>query len=169
MLTCIVFLFSFLCVLIHFFFFFLMIRRPPRATRTDTLFPYTTLFRSVGGRTLNQTVNGAPVEAGATWIGGGQTAMSDLCRELGIGVYPAYWKGDALLVEGGLVHRLSGDLGPPIREPALLAKVEALTKTVALGGPWNTPEAVALDGTTRSEERRGGQECVRPGRSRGGP
>src|SRR3546814_2012800 len=27
-------------------FFFLMLRRPPRATRTDTLFPYTTLFRS---------------------------------------------------------------------------------------------------------------------------
>src|SRR3546814_8038210 len=28
------------------FFFFLMIRRPPRSTRTDTLFPYTTRFRS---------------------------------------------------------------------------------------------------------------------------
>src|SRR3546814_14179108 len=27
-------------------FFFLMIRRPPRSTRTDTLFPYPTLFRS---------------------------------------------------------------------------------------------------------------------------
>src|SRR3546814_4502913 len=33
----------FLCVLCV---FFLMIRRPPRSTRTDTLFPYTTLFRS---------------------------------------------------------------------------------------------------------------------------
>src|SRR3546814_15576917 len=31
-----------------FLFFFLMIRRPPRSTRTDTLFPYTTLFRSIG-------------------------------------------------------------------------------------------------------------------------
>src|SRR3546814_11281251 len=28
-------------------FFFLMIRLPPRSTRTDTLFPYTTLFRSI--------------------------------------------------------------------------------------------------------------------------
>src|SRR3546814_2719075 len=28
-------------------FFFLMLRRPPRSTRTDTLFPYTTLFRSL--------------------------------------------------------------------------------------------------------------------------
>src|SRR3546814_13644983 len=32
---------------LSFLFFFLMIRRPPRSTRTDTLFPYTTLFRSM--------------------------------------------------------------------------------------------------------------------------
>src|SRR3546814_14857202 len=32
-------------------FFFLMLRRPPRSTRTDTLFPYTTLFRSHRDRT----------------------------------------------------------------------------------------------------------------------
>src|SRR3546814_9119422 len=47
-----------LCVLECLFirFFFLIIRRPPRATRTDTLFPYTTLFRSAaiaGGFILN--------------------------------------------------------------------------------------------------------------------
>src|SRR3546814_15360806 len=35
------------CELFDDFFFFLMIRRPPRSTRTDTLFPYTTLFRSL--------------------------------------------------------------------------------------------------------------------------
>src|SRR3546814_10633780 len=35
-----------------FMFFFLMIRRPPRSTRTDTLFPYTTLFRSLPMKTL---------------------------------------------------------------------------------------------------------------------
>src|SRR3546814_6269888 len=34
------------CCSIVYTFFFLMIRRPPRSTRTDTLFPYTTLFRS---------------------------------------------------------------------------------------------------------------------------
>src|SRR3546814_11860077 len=32
------------------YFFLLMIRRPPRSTRTDTLFPYTTLFRSARAR-----------------------------------------------------------------------------------------------------------------------
>src|SRR3546814_11190992 len=31
------------------FFFFIMIRRPPISTRTDTLFPYTSLFRSMIG------------------------------------------------------------------------------------------------------------------------
>src|SRR3546814_13754426 len=36
----------FFVMFIFIFFFFLMIRRPPRSTRTDTLFPYTTLFRS---------------------------------------------------------------------------------------------------------------------------
>src|SRR3546814_15439851 len=36
-----------LSVLLHCMYFFcLMIRRPPRSTRTDTLFPYTTLFRT---------------------------------------------------------------------------------------------------------------------------
>src|SRR3546814_11917785 len=38
---------SILSLCLGFFFFFLMIRRPPRSTRTDTLFPYTTLFRSL--------------------------------------------------------------------------------------------------------------------------
>src|SRR3546814_16012045 len=42
------------------FFFFLMIRRPPRSTRTDTLFPYTTLFRSrEAGGALYPSVEGA--------------------------------------------------------------------------------------------------------------
>src|SRR3546814_20586591 len=46
------FCFYVLCYLIYCdnmlcFIFFLMIRRPPRSTRTDTLFPYTTLFRSM--------------------------------------------------------------------------------------------------------------------------
>src|SRR3546814_6427516 len=40
-------------------FFFLMIRRPPRSTRTDTLFPYTTLFRSEGGFDERAVLSGA--------------------------------------------------------------------------------------------------------------
>src|SRR3546814_3134444 len=51
-----------MCIL---FVFFLMIRRPPRSTRTDTLFPYTTLFRSVAvhaGGVLAHQQHGVVVE-----------------------------------------------------------------------------------------------------------
>src|SRR3546814_13067807 len=57
--VCNVPLFSYLSLLSHcglyMVFFFLMSRRPPRSTRTDTLFPYTTLFRSrrAGAGTLS--------------------------------------------------------------------------------------------------------------------
>src|SRR3546814_15529915 len=39
-------------IILYLFIFFLMIRRPPRSTRTDTLFPYTTLFRSAVARDI---------------------------------------------------------------------------------------------------------------------
>src|SRR3546814_2645298 len=55
---------------VNFLFFFLMIRRPPRSTRTDTLFPYTTLFRS--DRAGNRAgTGGGPVGAGAGRAGKG--------------------------------------------------------------------------------------------------
>src|SRR3546814_8387647 len=44
-----------------------MLRRPPRSTRTDTLFPYTTLFRSL---VLGADEDGGVVEAGARAFGG---------------------------------------------------------------------------------------------------
>src|SRR3546814_3702608 len=56
------------------FIFFLMIRRPPRSTRTDTLFPYTTLFRSRPrfsgqGRKYIMVSNGDLKEATRTYEG----------------------------------------------------------------------------------------------------
>src|SRR3546814_15485259 len=53
------------------FFFFLMIRRPPRSTRTDTLFPYTTLFRSLRVILVNSnpaTIMTDPEFADATYV-----------------------------------------------------------------------------------------------------
>src|SRR3546814_18387477 len=54
-------------------FFLSMIRRPPRSTRTDTLFPYTTLFRStmtgevvpITENTTQLTFDGMPVQEAA--------------------------------------------------------------------------------------------------------
>src|SRR3546814_10201117 len=45
-------------------FFFLMIRRPPRSTRTDTLGPYTTLFRSFGHLALHFLVGECKAQTG---------------------------------------------------------------------------------------------------------
>src|SRR3546814_955981 len=59
-------------------FFFLMIRRPPRSTRTDTLFPYTTLFRSGVGR------------------GGRRPAGGDGCRHLAARQHPFRGGADRL-------------------------------------------------------------------------
>src|SRR3546814_15958461 len=39
-----------------------MIRRPPRSTRTDTLFPYTTLFRSLATADVGNTIANSPKE-----------------------------------------------------------------------------------------------------------
>src|SRR3546814_14674650 len=55
-------------------FFFLMIRRPPRSTRTDTLFPYTTLFRSAGPATKLIMLQSPPStcsapRTAANWLG----------------------------------------------------------------------------------------------------
>src|SRR3546814_11470620 len=49
-----------------FLIFFVILRRPPRSTRTDTLFPYTTLFRSLDQtRIANDALNGARVRVRA--------------------------------------------------------------------------------------------------------
>src|SRR3546814_10493654 len=67
-------------------FFFLMIRRPPRSTRTATLFPYTTLFRSIDARhhrdvgALRDAV-GDDVAVGEAEIDG--LAGDELCRVAG--------------------------------------------------------------------------------------
>src|SRR3546814_3276077 len=45
-----------------------MIRRPPRSTRTDTLFPYTTLFRSIAG--------GSGVASSTVWLASAILASS---------------------------------------------------------------------------------------------
>src|SRR3546814_20061946 len=61
--------------MIPFYIFFLMILRPPRSTRTDTLFPYTTLFRSSSclwsGLDLPApSANAVPCDKGLTAAGG---------------------------------------------------------------------------------------------------
>src|SRR3546814_20114820 len=53
-------------------FFLLMIRRPPRSTLTDTLFPYTTLFRSTMGALFTQRIATASWAEFAAWLRAGE-------------------------------------------------------------------------------------------------
>src|SRR3546814_11746930 len=76
-----------------FYICFLMIRRPPRSTRTDTLFPYTTLFRS--GATLCKSFCGTRTFVDVEVVEDDDVAAGqrrrELCADIG--------------VEGRAVHR----------------------------------------------------------------
>src|SRR3546814_13495404 len=63
-------MFAMIVSLLFVFFFFLMIRRPPRSTRTDTLFPYTTLFRSQHERPEQQQRGAQAAARRAIRLGG---------------------------------------------------------------------------------------------------
>src|SRR3546814_17142350 len=67
------------CAFVSFVFFFLMIRRPPRSTRTDTLFPYTTLFRSDrrAGQRRAAAIDDDPLVAVAEFEGERRGARSE--------------------------------------------------------------------------------------------
>src|SRR3546814_16950282 len=86
-------------------FFFLMIRRPPRATRTDTLFPYTTLFRSEGGAGGNVAPGAISEPLGriSGWGTGNEVGAANALY--GLPGRPIFWKLDL---------RPSGD-HPPLR------------------------------------------------------
>src|SRR3546814_12060795 len=77
-----------------------MIRRPPRSTRTDTRFPYTTLFRSLARRFGPDDSTG--IRLNAVRRDGG-TAVDDEKRELGAFGLGLDWRGERV--------RLSADLG----------------------------------------------------------
>src|SRR3546814_12798826 len=73
-----------------------MIRRPPRSTRTDTLFPYTTLFRSVS---WNFTQNGKPRAisvSGRLCATNGELLRDAACAGLGLTQLPSFIVADAL-------------------------------------------------------------------------
>src|SRR3546814_11050551 len=121
-----------------------MIRRPPRSTRTDTLFPYTTLFRS------------------------GYSAARIL-REAGYtGELRA--QGDVLVDQILFMRRCGFDSFAP-EKPFDLQVVKATLERYAFVYQKAADDAVPVWKLRhgRSEERRGGKECVSTCRSRWSP
>src|SRR3546814_1904049 len=88
-----------------------MIRRPPRATRTDTLLPYTTLFRSTAvapGMPIasSGTASGDLAEAGSTATA---RAIDTRKTDVAIGTGHAYATGDAYAVDLAASPTADGD------------------------------------------------------------
>src|SRR3546814_16442721 len=119
-----------------------MIRRPPRSTRTDTLFPYTTLFRSAKRAVIAQSahLSRSGYRSGARRVGGS-------------GSYPAI---------AGTRHRDKRRGGKKVGRhvPRIYSRHREPTR-IRQGGSRIT---TYTDG--RSEERRVGKECVNTCRSR---
>src|SRR3546814_11679525 len=122
-----------------------MIRRPPRSTRTDTLFPYTTLFRS------HHAVR--PVAIGLD-LGGELIDVADSTEE------------------GKLVAADDGN-APAVAPFDAAQRHEVGIEAVLIAGQHRSGLAdevvVGERGDDRSEERRVGKECVSTCRSRWSP
>src|SRR3546814_19519314 len=91
-------------ILLDKLFFFLIIRRPPRSTRTDTRFPYTTLFRS--DHVIDRRVIGYDEALESPFVAQhlGQEVAVARCRDPVIFVERGH-KGRGTGVGGGLERR----------------------------------------------------------------
>jgi monoamine oxidase len=114
----------------------------------------------VGGRTLNHDVApGRPVEAGGEYVGPTQNRIAAVCKELGVGIYEAYLKGENSYIADGRVQRYTGDIPP---EPAsllqlneILSSINEISRTVNLQDVSRTPNAAILESDTIASWLRG--------------
>src|SRR3546814_8491146 len=99
-----------------------MIRRPPRSTRTDTLFPYTTLFRSHRDGSQDQRICRIAGRIGAdqsrdctlgSLLSHRRTDHLDVPCQRSPPRWPAYWRTGTNLRQGRQTHRQVGPLRPP--------------------------------------------------------
>src|SRR3546814_18001366 len=114
-----------------------MIRRPPRSTRTDTLFPYTTLFRSGGNGTRSLT--SASSSSSTTHAGGDSSVtVSGKLAEGEAGVVPSlssYATGNIGVtlsgtVEGGIYSSASvTDVSRASTQPASQTSTSSVAPT----------------------------------------
>src|SRR3546814_12429561 len=91
--------------------FFVMIRRPPTSTRTDTLFPYTTLFRSVRWWLRASSPAIVITDFGSAWIPCG-TEWS--WRSIGSPIHPGRFGTEPMIIVDKALARLEAE-GRPIR------------------------------------------------------
>src|SRR3546814_15321577 len=134
-----------------------MIRRPPRSTRTDTLFPYTTLFRSTW-------FAGEPVgKIGIEWIRPHRVAARKSAGDL--------LAAPAAVTQPHEAARCPRQGVGPLARPIARRACTSPPPPSAAGssGPAAARGSSRRTGRTRSEERRVGKERVSTCRSRRSP
>src|SRR3546814_8786686 len=145
-----------------------MIRRPPRSTRTDTLFPYTTLFRSERVTVedmqdaFERPISGRPVQEIERAAGTDPAFFQDTVIPAGAaGFLNAPGHADCLeaLVQPPAGLPGLGDLDPRRAKPVDIADAD-------MGFGQAFVRNVIAERSFRSEERRVGEECVSTCRSR---
>ena len=105
----------------------------------------------VGGRTLNHQLRGGYVnEAGGHWIGPGQTAIADLAHELQVGTTPFDYSGRTVFRWGKAKFAFDAR-GEVDIDKKVIAKLNALARSVPPDRPWTAPDAPTLDKTTLRE------------------
>src|SRR3546814_1903307 len=99
-----------------------MIRRPPRSTRTDTLFPYTTLFRSLARFDCVEQPGDKGVNADAYWV--------DLRPEHTIAINRKQDKqlADRRAHRSGNITLLAIDVGRPPRSEEHTSELQSLMR-----------------------------------------
>ncbi len=108
----------------------------------------------VGGRTVNLPLPGKNItEGGGQWTGPGQDRVQALARELKIGMFDTYVKGESVYVYQGNRQPHTGTL-PPLGPAALadvvsnLTRLDQMASTVPLDAPWQAPNALEWDSMT---------------------
>ena len=112
----------------------------------------------VGGRVWNHDLGGGTVtERGGTFAGPTQDRVLALARELGVGKFNTYDKGDNVYVADGTrtTYSDTGISGTAPPDPLILgqlatvvAELDAMARTVPVDAPWKAPNAAKWDGTT---------------------
>src|SRR3546814_13285782 len=135
-----------------------MIRLPPRSTRTDPLFPYTTLFRSDNAEQPLQSRPAAllrPVQRGTLRVGVDQRDALSTASP-----FTSEMQGERCLADAALLVEESDD------HDGLPAIGDSSTAVEKLACVRKTPSESRLDklrgsqAADRTEERRGGKACV---------
>src|SRR3546814_16027577 len=130
-----------------------MIRPPPRTTPTDTLFPYTTLFRSATPELVDQGLKVATFRVRDRDKSLASVSFKNIPSAYPFALMIPQNDTEAILL--GRLQALGGQVVRPVEAVAIRPMADSVEVDLARDGETHTVKAKWLD---RAEERRGGEE-----------